>query len=109
MAKKRQRRSPPKKTFSGKVVSVNPWIPAVPVKGRNLLKLVLGVPLAFIAGNASAEPLSTRTLTVPVELSRQAFSLQEFNTNVIGRKNEILRKFEAKTIFLAAQGKGAKG
>ena len=109
MAKKTRGRFAPKKTFSGKVVSVNPWIPAVPVKGKNLLKLVLGVPLALMAGSASAEPMSTRTLTVPVELSRQALSLQEFNTNVISKKNEILRKFENRTIFFAAQGKGAKG
>ncbi|TAL08683.1 MAG: hypothetical protein EPO02_12375 [Nitrospirae bacterium] len=109
MAKKTRGRSAPKKAFSGKVVSVNPWIPAVPVKGKNLLKLVLGVPLALMAGGASAEPISTRTLTVPVELSRQTLSLQEFNANVIGKKNEILRKFEDRTIFLAAQGKGSKG
>ncbi len=109
MAKKTRGRSAPRKTFSGKVVSVNPWIPAVPVKGKNLLKLVLAVPLTLMAGSASAEPLSTRALTVPVELSRQALSMQEFNTNVISRKNEILLKFEAKAVFLVAQGKGAKG
>jgi hypothetical protein len=109
MAKKTRGRSAPKKTFSGKMVSVNPWIPAVPVKGKNLLKLVLGVPLALMAGSASAEPLSTRTLMVPVELSRQELSLREFNVNVIRKKNEIIRKFEDKAIFLAAGGKGKKG
>lgn len=109
MAKKTRGRSASSKTFSGKVVSINPWIPAIPVKGKDFLKLVLGVPLALMAGSASAEPISTRTLTVPVELSRQALSLQEFNTHVISRKNEILRKFEDRAIFLAAQGKGAKG
>lgn len=109
MAKKTRGRSASSKTFSGKVVSINPWIPAIPVKGKDFLKLVLGVPLALMAGSASAEPISTRTLTVPVELSRQVLSFQEFNENVTRKKNQILRKFEDKAIFLAAQGKGAKG
>lgn len=33
MAKQSRGRSAGKSTFSGKVVPLNPWIPAIPVKG----------------------------------------------------------------------------
>lgn len=96
------------KAFSGKVVPVNPWIPAVPVKGTRLLKLVLGVPLVLMAGTAAAEPLPARALMVPVELSRQFLSRQAFDLAITSQKIQILQKFESKNILLAARGKGGR-
>ncbi len=109
MAQKTRSRAAGNKKPSGKMVPVNPWIPAVPVKGTKLLKLVIGVPLALMAGSVSAEPLSARVLLVPVELSRQTMSLQTFDESVTRIKKQILRKFEDRAIFLTAQGKGSKG
>jgi hypothetical protein len=110
MAKKTRSRSAGKGGLSGRMVQLNPWIPALPVKGakgKRLLKIVLAIPLALAGGSASAQPAPMRTLHVPVELGRQALSLREFDEGVLSIKRELLRKYEDKILF--AQGGGKKG
>lgn len=97
-----------KPSRSGKMVPLNPWIPAIPVKGpkgKPMLQLVLGIPLILTAGTASAEPLPNRTLQVPVELIRQQLSLKEFNQQVLSRKNQLLGQYEARIILVKKGGK----
>lgn len=109
MAKKSRSRSQGKKGTSphvGKMVPLNPWIPAIPVKGpkgKPMLQLVLGIPLILTAGIASAELLPNRTLQVPVELTQHRLSLKQFNQQVLPRKHQLLGQYEAR-IFLVAKG-----
>jgi hypothetical protein len=108
MAKKSRGRSAGKSTFSGKVVPLNPWIPAIPVKGakgKGMLKLVLGIPLLFTAGTVSGEPLPNRTLHVPVELTHQELTLREFNKHVRSIQDALLGQYEARIILVRKGGK----
>lgn len=109
MAKKSKGRSAGR-PFSGKMVPLNPWIPAVPVKGskaskgRNMLKLILGIPLLLSASTASGEPLPNRTLHVPVELTRHWLTIRQFE-KLIAVKDALLQQYEARIILVAKGGK----
>ena len=106
MANKKSRGSKSRKT-SGKAVAVNPWLPAVPLKGRKLLKPVLAVPLAMMAGAASADVLPARALTVPAETAQQTIAAKDYDRLVGAKKAEVLRKFEGKQPFQVAQSGGS--
>jgi len=101
--------APKGKKSAGKAVAVNPWLPAVPLKGRKLLKPVLAVPLAMMAGAASADLLPARALTVPAEAARQSLSAKDYERLVGAKKAEILRKFEGRQAFQLAQGSDSRG
>lgn len=111
MAKKSLSRAQGKQGASprfGKMVPLNPWIPAIPVKGpkgKPMLQLVLGIPLILTVGTASAELLPNRTLQVPVELTQQTLSLKQFNQQVLSRKNQLLGQYEARIILVRKGGK----
>lgn len=111
MAKKSRSRAQGKTGQSprfGKMVPLNPWIPAIPVKspkGKLMLQLVLGIPLILTAGTASAELLPNRTLQVPVELTQQRLSLQQFNQQILSKKNQLLAQYEARIILVRKGGK----
>ena len=93
-----------RKTSARKSVALNPWIPAVPVKGRRkLLKPVLAVPLALIAGAAAASVLPARALTVPEESVQALLSAKDYEATIAAGKAAILRKFEGKSAFGVAQ------
>lgn len=103
MAQKARGRSDGKAKISANMVPLNPWIPAVPVrtiKGKVMLKLVLGIPLVFAAGTVAGEPLPNRTLQVPVELTRQGLSLREFDRSVRPFIQGLLEKYEARIILV---------
>jgi hypothetical protein len=104
MAKKARSRVT-KPSPSGKVVQLNPWLPAVPIKGKTALKLILGIPLAILASDVSAEPLPNRTLAVPLELSRHTLSVRDFDREVLPAKYRLLQQYEDKTVFLVARRK----
>ena len=74
-------------------VALNPWIPAIPARGRRkLLKPVLGVPLALIAGAAAAGVLPARALTVPAESAQALLSAKAGATYIspfLGRLDDI--------------------
>ncbi len=90
---------------SGRQVALNPWIPAVPVKGRKLLKPML-VPLALFAGSASATLLPARALTIDADAAQQ-MTPRDYQRAVLAGKAEILRKYENHSAFTVAQGKRA--
>jgi hypothetical protein len=105
-----------KKTRSGsggrgksrRMVDVNPFVPAVPLKGRRLFRPILGVPLALIAGSSAAALLPARALTVDAEATRQQLSVKDYERTILARKADILRSFENESAFFVAQeGKGA--
>lgn len=107
MAKKKPRAKSRAK-FSGETVALNPWIPAIPVKGvkgKAMLKLVLSIPLVLTAGTVSGEPLPHRTLEVPVELTRQGLTLKEFEKQVLSLRGALLDKYEARIILVQKGGK----
>lgn len=108
MQKKRARSRKTRSKPSGKLVPLNPWIPAIPLKGakgRGMVQLILGIPFVLAAGPATGEPLSARLLQVPVELTRQGLSLREFNQQVLSRKQALLDKYEARIILVQKGGK----
>lgn len=111
MAKKPRSRAQGKPRQSprlDKMVPLNPWVPAIPVKGpkgKPMLQLVLGIPVILAAGTASAELLPNRTLQVPAELTQQALSHQEFNRQVLSRKSHLLGQYEARIVLVAKGGK----
>ena len=107
MAKNRSK-SKNGKASARKSVALNPFIPAVPAKGRRrLLRPVLGVPLALIAGAAAASVLPARALTVPEHSAQALLSAKDYAATVAASKAAILRKFEGKSAFGVAQkGKG---
>jgi len=87
-----------------KSVALNPFIPAVPAKGRRgLLRPVLGVPLALIAGAAAASVLPARALTVPEDAARALLSAKDYASTVAASRAAVLRKFEGKSAFGVAQ------
>ena len=96
------------KAAARKSVALNPFIPAVPAKGRRgLLKPVLGVPLALLAGAAAASVLPARALTVPEDAARALLSAKDYAATVVASKAAVLRKFDGKSAFGVAQkGKG---
>lgn len=110
MAKKSKGRSAGRALFGGKVVPLNPWIPAIPVKGskaskgKTMLKLVLGIPLLLTAGMASGEPLPNRTLHVPVELTQHWLTVRQFE-QLFSIKDALLQQYEARIILVAKGGK----
>lgn len=108
MATQPRKRAAKRPKPSGKLVPLNPWIPAIPVKGakgKTMVTLVLGIPLVFVAGVASGAPLPNRSLHVPVELTRQALSLREFEQWVAPLKNALLGKYDARVILVQKGGK----
>jgi hypothetical protein len=109
MAKKKPRgKSAGRAKFTGETVALNPWIPAIPVKGakgKSMLKLVLSIPLVLTAGTASGEPQPQRTLQVPVELTRHGLTLKEFDKQVLPLKAALLGKYEARIILVQKGGK----
>jgi hypothetical protein len=110
MAKKTKKGRSAGRSLSGKVVALNPWIPAVPVKrskgarGKNLLKLILGIPLLLTAGVAAGEPLPNRTLHVPVELTQHWLTVRQFE-KLFSARDAILQQYEARIILVAKGGK----
>lgn len=105
MAKKttrsRKPRAKSRSRISGKLVPLNPWIPAVPLKGaKGMFQLILGLPFVLAAVPAAGEPLSARLLQVPVELTRQGLSLRELNQQVLARQQALLNKYEARLILV---------
>lgn len=110
MARKSKGRAAGRSVPSGKMVPLNPWIPAVPVKrsktakGKYMLKLILGIPLLLSAGMASGEPLPNRTLHVPVELTRHWLTVRQFE-KLFSAKDKLLQQYEARIILVAKGGK----
>ena len=102
----RKSSKPKGKKASGRIVAVNPWLPAVPLKGRKLLKPVLAVPLAMMAGAATADMLPARALTVPAETAQQSIAAKDYEKLIGAKKAEVLRKFEGKQAFQVAQSDG---
>jgi len=93
-----------RKASARRSVALNPFVPAVPAKGRrSLLKPVLGVPLALIAGAAAASILPARALTVPEDSVRALLSAKDYAATVAASKAAILRKFDGKSAFGVAQ------